>query len=250
MVKKIIWYCLAAAVLAVLVYSLDYKKQQELKKAPELAVKAAGAEVPLEVYRFVRDGREMVQKEELELEQTEVPPRTELTVDFQEKPDEVAITEMAADTYENPSPSLKELIHKARKEAHFLPIPRTVYISSDTRDRKYLIQAKWENGREADYLFRLKAKQLVSYQNFFYQDEENRGGNYDQSLLIVSANGLPEEEMEELQTGYFLKVNTISMKEAADKYPDLNIAAEPMYILFDTEKEVFRTESLEEMKLH
>ncbi|CAM3766347.1 hypothetical protein GCM10009865_06910 [Aeromicrobium ponti] len=121
------------------------------------------------------------------------------------------------------------------------------YLSNYSSIETLSLHAYWKDGKRAEYIIPLNIRQVNPEKDYL---AHSRG--YHSLLLIGDAESDGQSVSDELHAEFpaFLieRRGYIDTETAKKLYPELNVEKDPSYILFDQEKEVFRTNTLEELK--
>ncbi|MGE8080309.1 hypothetical protein [Peribacillus loiseleuriae] len=216
---------------ALSLYTLDKAKTKKLHTPPELLATVDGDKVAYQVRSFDRDGIIIVESKK-EDPITKVNPRTKLLIDFAEEPESFIVSEIG---------NFGDEEDFIRTEDWNTFSFREYALGNSVGYKSYVIHAKWVNGKEATYSFKLDVKQLVSYQGLLPREHEKS------ALIILGKSGVSPVNFDENK----YDLSPIHTMDADGKlpsgYPELKIESTPTYIIFDYTQEVFRTDDDEEL---
>ncbi|MFE8700666.1 hypothetical protein ACFYKX_08580 [Cytobacillus sp. FJAT-54145] len=221
-------------VLAVMIY-FDMKKVylEEEPPIPVVEIDGQQLDIGLGTYRWNGELVERKPEEVMKnLRLDTIDPRARLSVEFPEETKPIVVTYGLMEGHDN----------RVMQLPSFLPLTSPFPFHRMHGESTVVIQAKWGDGKKADYLFSYEAEHLTPYQNMIAFEE----GFY--SLLIVHKPGEdpPYERISKLQyfvNGYSTMDN---LKQAKDQYPELNIESVPTIVVLDHKGEAFRSTKYDE----
>jgi hypothetical protein len=206
-------------VILLLLVVYDNIQLRRINTPPVLEVTVGGKKVEAYPKEFLKNEKVTVFSFKKRKEQTyTVNPRTKIKVSFENQPETFRIVEGS------PYSGEEEVINRE--------------VNNRTGERTFLIQAKWEDKREAAYEIYLNVKETVSYQELLAQSE----GEY--SLFTIGPNR--EEELSRIDFPINQSMNIDSLEQAKINYPDLKLDSQTVYILFNYREEVFRSDNLKD----
>ncbi|MBT2691380.1 hypothetical protein J7I93_24975 [Bacillus sp. ISL-47] len=236
--KKLRW---GMGFLTVLLVMLLFDKQKVYKEEkPPMPIVSVGEQEIQPVLGTYKWHGEKVEKELTDLtgslDYKNLEYRDKLTIDF---PDDEQPIFVAKGNYHNNKLYVNPYSSHFGEDDYYL----SNYSSIETPS----LHAYWEGGKRAEYIIPLNIRQVNPEKEYL---AHSRG--YHSLLLIGDAESDGQsiiDELHEEYPAYLLETHGYIDTETANKHhSELNVEKDPSYILFDQEKEIFRTNTLEELK--
>jgi hypothetical protein len=236
--KRILW---GIGIFAVFLVMLYFDKQKVyMEEKPPIPTVSVGEQKIQPVLGTYKWNGEKVEKELMDLTKTldyrSVEYRDKLRIHFpgDEKP-----LFIAKGNYHNNELYINSYYSLFEEDDYYL----SNYSSIETLS----LHAYWKNGKRAEYIIPLNIRQVNPKKDYL---AHNKG--FHSLLLIGDVESDGQSVIDELHTEFptfLLETHGYIDFETAKKlYPELYVEKDPSYILFDQEKEVFRTNASEDLK--
>lgn len=238
--KKLIWGIGIIAVILVMIF-MDRQKVYKLEKPPVPTVTVGAQTIQAELGTYRWNG-EKVEKSFKDIMQTmeaqTVDYRETLEIDFPENEKPVYIARGYQDYLRFNFDPFTSLMGEEKQ-----------VLGNHSNVQTYALKAYWKNGKRAEYFIPLHVREVQPVKPYHAY---NKGFH---SLLIVADDeqGIQKvtEEIYSESPNFLMSTNSLTkLEDVRNFYPELKIEKSPIYVLFDHEKEIFRSTSLEELKAY
>jgi hypothetical protein len=121
------------------------------------------------------------------------------------------------------------------------------FLANSSSIQTLSLKAFWKNGRRAEYIVPLNIREVPPEKEYLSPNE-----GYHSLLVVFGDEPLGDTDVT-LQINHespnFLlgSSHRINLEMAKEDYPELHINSAPSYLLFDQEKELFRTDSVDSL---
>lgn len=226
--------------MAVMIF-FDQEKQYREETPPIPSVMVGEQKLPVIQGSYTwNNGSIEKDKQELlsSLEYGRVEYREKMSIEF---PDgkEPLYYELGGFGNENPYGSRTYfLLRMTMDEAYFL---------NETNVITYSLKAFWKDGKRSEYVIPIQMRGTPREKEYLAQEKGH------QSLVVVNED---EHHLREIGQewidgpSFYTQSHIFNLETVKNNYPELNVEKEPTYLLFDSEKETFRTDSLDQLKKH
>lgn len=237
--KKIILWLAGIIIVTLVMFYFDKQKVYKEEEPPMPVVSLGEQKAQVLLASFTWNGGEVRKElkdlvENLNYERVEF--RDELHVEFPEGEEPIYISR---GLYDSNGEVVIPPFNMLDENANFLTNSSSIQTLS--------IKAFWKNGRRAEYIVPLNIREVPPEKEYLSPNKAFH------SLLVVYGNEPQGDTDVTLQINHespkFLlgSSHRINLEMAKEDYPELQITSTPSYLLFDQEKELFRTESVDSL---